>query len=209
MNLLRQLFLLLLVANLGALAWLYEQPAVVVYSKPATDPGIPGLVLRKEYLQLERGVQRLPAQACWRIGPFQSEKQMQNAWKALEYIALDMQHSKTISRVSRGYLLSIPPSADFNQAQKIIRKLANAGITDAYIYKQGIMANAIFVGQYEQLEMAQARLMLVQAQGLEVVLKNIQSETAQWWIKATVRNTLGFMQWQKEFTPAVAINACL
>lgn len=209
MNLLRQLFLLLLVANLGALAWLYEQPDVVVYSKPATDPGIPGLVLRKEYLQLERGVQRLPANACWRIGPFQSEKQMQIAWKALEYIALDMQHSKTISRVSRGYLLSIPPSTDFNQAQKIIQKLANAGITDAYIYKRGVMANAIFVGQYEQLEMAQARLMLVQAQGLEVELKNIQSESTQWWIKATVRNTLGFMQWQKEFSPAVAINECL
>jgi hypothetical protein len=197
------------VANLGALAWLYEQPKDVVYSKPATDPGIPGLVLRKEYLQLERGVQRLPANACWRIGPFQTENQMQIAWKALEYIALDMQHSKTINRVSRGYLLSIPPSTDFNQAQKIIRKLTNVGITDAYIYKQGIMANAIFVGQYEQLEMAQARLMLVQAQGFEVELKNIQSETPQWWIKATVRDTLGFLQWQKEFTPAVAINECL
>ena len=209
MNLLRQLFLLLLVANLGAFAWLYEQPAVVVYSKPATDPGIPGLVLRKEYLQLERGVQRLPAQACWRIGPFQSEKQMQNAWKSLEYIALDMQHSKTISRVSQGYLLNIPPSTDFNQAQKIIQKLVKAGITDAHIYEQGPMANAIFVGQYEQLEMAQARLTLLQTEGLEVVLKNIQSETAQWWIKATVRNTLGFMQWQKEFVPAVAVNECL
>lgn len=209
MNLLRQLFLLLLVANLGALAWLYDQPRVVVYSKPATDPGIPGLVLRKEYLQLERGVQRLPADSCWRVGPFQSEKQMQNAWKALEYIALDMQHSKTISRLSQGYLLRIPPSTDFNQAQKIIQKLADAGITDATIYKQGPMANAIFVGQYEQLEMAQARLALLQALGFEVKLDNIQSETAQWWIKATVRNTLGFMQWQKEFSPAVAINACL
>lgn len=208
MNLLRQLVLLLLFVNIGTFFWLYRQPDIVVYQKPVTDPGVPGLVLRQEYLQLEPGMQRLKATTCWRIGPFLTEKHMQNAWRSLEYVALDMQQSKSVRRDNQGYTLTIPPSNTFQQAERLRLKLIQAGITDAHIYEQGPLANAIFVGQYTQLELAQEKQKLVQAQGLEVELSSVQSEIIEWWIQASIRNEAGFMQWQKELKPIVPVSEC-
>jgi hypothetical protein len=209
LNKLRQLFLLVLIANVAVFIWLSREPASVVYQKPETDPGVPGLVLRQEYLQLQPAMQRLQANACWRIGPFQTERQMQSAWKSLEYVALDMQQSSSVNRINQGYTLTIPPSATFQQAEQVLQKIVQAGIADAHIYENGPLTNAIFLGQFEQLDLAMDRQKIVQSQGLEVELRSLQTELVQWWIQATIRNTEGFMQWQKELKPAVPVSECL
>jgi hypothetical protein len=208
MNKLRQLFVLLLFANLGALAWWHWRPSEVVYTKPVTDPGLPGLVLHHEFLQLDDNKQRLQATACWIIGPYASEDEMLFAYTSLEYIVLDMQHSKNIKSFSNGYELNIPPSANISQAQLIIKQLKDSGISNAHIYEQGPMTLAVSLGQFEQLADAQALQRQVQALGYEVELKGMQSERPEWWIKATLRNQEGFKQWLAEQTPIVNARDC-
>lgn len=208
MNKLRQLFVLLVFANLGAWAWWQWRPSEVVYTKPVTDPGIPGLVLHHEFLKLKDNNQRLQATACWLVGPYASEDEMLSAYSSLEYIVLDMQHSKSMTSTSNGYELNIPPSANISQAQLIIQQLKASGIANVHVYEQGPMALAVSLGQFEQLEDAQALQHQVQALGYEVELKSMQSEKPEWWIKATLRNQDGFKQWLAEQTPILNTRNC-
>lgn len=208
MNKLRQLLVLLIFANLGAMAWWQWRPTEIIYTKPVTDPGIPGLVLHHEFLRLQDNKQRLQATACWLIGPYSSEQEMLSAYNSLEYIVLDMQHSKSMTTLSNGYEINIPASADMKQAQIIVQQLAVAGITDAHVYEQGPRALAVSLGQFEQLEVAQRVQQQVQALGYEVELTGIQSEKPEWWIKANLRNQEGFTQWLAEQIPMVQTRNC-
>lgn len=209
MNKLRQLFVLLIFANLGAMAWWHWRPSEIVYTKPVTDPGIPGLVLHHEFLQLKDNKQRLQATACWLVGPYASEDDMLSAYKSLEYVVIDMQHTKNIASISHGYELNIPPSANINQAQLIVQQLNASGISNAHVYELGPMALAVSLGQFEQLVDAQALQQQVQALGYEVELKSIQSEKLEWWIKATLSNQEGFKQWLAEQSPMLNAHNCL
>ena len=208
MNKIRHLLVLLIFANLGALAWWHWRPTEIIYSKPVTDPGIPGLVLHQEFLRLQDNKQRLQATACWLIGPYVSEDEMLTAYSSLEYIVLDMQHSKSMTTISNGYEINIPPSASRKQAQLIVQQLSTVGISNTYILEQGPMALAVSLGQYKQLEDAQIVQQEVQALGYEVQLKGLQSEKPEWWIKATLRNQEGFTQWLTEQTPTAQTRPC-
>lgn len=208
MNKIRQLIVLLLFANLGALAWWHWRPTEIIYSMPVTEPGIPGLVLHHEFLRLQDNKQRIQATACWLIGPYNSEVKMLLAYDSLEYIVLDMQHSKSMTAISNGYEVNIPASANMQQAQLIVEQLNAAGITNVHVYEQGPMALSVSLGQFEQLEDAQLVQQQVQVLGYEVELKAIQSEKPEWWIKVTLRNQEGFKQWLSEQTPTVQTQNC-
>ena len=137
MKVLRQLCVLLIFANVGIALWWYFRTDVISYSKPETEPGVPSLILHQEFLKLEHGKQRLQSSACWMIGPFASEGAMQHAMQTLEYVALDMQHRKTMLSDSQGYQVSLPPSADRKQAEILLDKLRNAGIENPGIIEIG------------------------------------------------------------------------
>ena len=207
-NVLRSLCVLLLIANIGVAFWLRFMPDDVQYAKPVTDPDIPGLVLRQEYLKLERNERRLQASACWLIGPFVSEKRMQEAWQSLEYVALDMQSRKTVQSLHQGYEVRIPPSASKAEAESLAELLVSAGVDKPQVIAQGASANAVSMGRFNELAEAEKKQKLAQSLGLEAVLTSVQRDVTQWRIEATVRNQAGFERWLLELTPKVPAQPC-
>lgn len=205
MRWLRRLCLLLLFANAGALAWhLRHREPTATGGLPATEPGTPGLILHQEYLRLERSQRRLPADACWRLGPFPDEAAMRLAWQSLEYIALDLQMRRSEVVRSAGYRLRVPPAADRAEAELLRESLLTAGFAQARIEA----GHGIDLGVYADLAEAENRRRTVQQLGLEVLLRAEQARSSQWWIDTSVRNAAGFRQWLNEQTPPVAAAPC-
>ncbi len=209
MNALRSICLLLITANIVLVFWQFWRPIETQYAKPAADPDSPSLILHQEYLQLENAKQRLAANACWILGPFSSEKQMQEAWQSLEYIALDMQSSKNIKVTPEGYQVSIPPSINETEARILLESMLASGIDSARLISDGSSKNALTLGIFSSLIDAQKKQKLAQALGFEAILTSVQSEKTQWQIVATVRNQAGFKQWQAELIPRVPAQPCL
>lgn len=208
MNALRTICLLLITANVVLYFWQFWRPLETQYAKPATDPDKPSLVLRQEYLQLEKSQQRLASEACWILGPFDSEKQMQDAWQSLEYIALDMQSSKTEQVIPTGYQVIIPPSSNQAEAQDLLESLIAAGLDNGQVITEGDSKYAVTMGHFTELAEAQRKQKLAQGLGLEAVLSSKQSVKERWQIEATIRNQAGFTQWQAELTPKVPAQPC-
>ncbi len=208
MNAIRPLCLLLLVANAVLIFWQFWRPQEMQFAKPAADPDKPSLILRQEYLQLEKSKQRLTAAACWILGPFDSEKQMQDAWQSLEYIALDMQSSKTVLVNTTGYQVVIPPSGSDAEAQSLLELLITAGLDGGRVITDGPMKHAVSMGRTMNLEDSLKKQKLAQELGLEAVLSSSISENERWQIIATVRNQEGFRQWRTELTPQVPVQPC-
>lgn len=202
---LRRLCLLLLFANVGALVWhvRHREPSAAALL-PATEPGMPGLILHQEYLQLERGQRRLQADACWQLGPFPDEAAMRRAWQSLEYVALDLQMRRTDAVRAAGYRLRVPPAASRAEAELLRESLLAAGFGAARIEAD----HGIDLGSYADLAGAESRQRTAQQLGLEVLLRAEQARTAHWWIDASVRNTAGFRQWLAEQTPPVGAAPC-
>lgn len=207
-NLLRSLCVLLLTANIGMALWLRFMPDEVQYAKPVTDPDVPGLVLRQEYLKLERNERRLQASTCWLIGPFASQKHMQDAWQSLEYVALDMQSRKTVQSLHQGYEVRIPPSASKSDAESLAELLVSAGVDRPQVIVDGASAHAVSMGRFSELAEAEKKQKLAQKLGLEAVLTSVQSDVTQWRIEATVRNQAGFERWLIELSPKVPAQPC-
>ncbi len=208
MNALRSFCLLLITTNIVLAFWQFWRPAEIQYAKPASDPDSPSLILHQEYLKLEQSKQRLAADACWILGPFDTEKQMQVAWQSLEYIALDMQSSKTLQVSPQGYRVIIPPSVNEAEARILLELLVAAGVDSGKIMTDGSLKNAVSMGRFSSLAEAQKKQKLAQGLGLEAQLTSVQSEKSQWHIVATLRNQAGFSQWQAEQSPKVPAQAC-
>jgi hypothetical protein len=207
-NTLRSLCVLLVTANIAVAIWLRWAPDEVRYAKPVTDPAVPGLVLRQEYLQLEQNKRRLEPEACWLIGPFASQKHMHEAWQSLEYVALDMQQRKTVQSLHQGYEVRIPPSASRAEALSLAEQLIASGVDGTRVVAQGPSVNAVSMGRFVDLAEAEKMQKLAQGLGLEAVLTSIQTEAVQWRIEATVRNQEGFDRWLIELTPKVPVQPC-
>lgn len=205
MNGLRRLIVLAVFANIGIWLWRHFEPVTVQRTLPATESGLPGLILQQEYRQLQQGKQRLQG-SCWRIGPYADEAAMSRAWQSLEYITLDVQKRRISPAGKTLYELSVPASASREAAALVAESLATTGIQSPQILSD----NTLFLGQYPDLARAEGIQRQAEQLGIEVLLAS-RRETlaAQWWLEVTVRNTLGFEQWQTEQKPRVQALPCI
>lgn len=201
---LRRLCVLLISANLGIFAWSMLHTEQIRYALPATEPGIPGLMLRQEYLQLQQGDTQSLRGQCWQIGPFADEASLQTAWQSLEYIALDMQRRKAALVSSSGYRLQVPASASRKEAELLRESLIAAGVAQIRIRPDF----SIDLGVYADLESAQRQQRRVQQLGIEALLGSLQNNRTEWWIDASIVNAKAFQQWQAEQVPAIPARVC-
>lgn len=205
MNWLRRLIVLAVFANIGVWLWRQFEPVTVQQTLPATESGTPGLILQQEYRQLEQGKQRLQG-TCWRIGPYADEATVGLAWQSLEYIAVDVQKRQISPMGQTLYELSVPASSNREAAGLVAESLTTTGIQSPQIQAD----NSLFLGRYPDLAQAENIQRQAEQLGIEVRLSSRrESLAAQWWLEVTVRNTLGFEQWQTEQKPRVQALPCI
>lgn len=205
MNWLRRLIVLAVFANAGVWLWRHHETVASQPALPTTESGIPGLILQKEYRQLQQGKQRLQG-SCWRVGPYADEATVGRAWQSLEYIALDVQKRRITPGGKTLYELSVPASSNREAAALVAESLATTGIRAPEIRSD----NTLFLGRYPDLAEAEGIQRQAEQLGIEVLLAS-RRETldTQWWLEVTVRNMLGFEQWQTEQNPRVQALPCV
>lgn len=204
MNWLRRLIVLAVFANAGVLVWRHVEPATVHETLPGTESGMPGLILHQEYRQLELGKRKLGG-VCWRVGPYADELALGRAWQSLEYLAVEVQKHQIRPLGATAYILTVPASANAEAAALLAESLASTGMPSPEILPD----NTLSLGRYPDLAHAETVQRQAQQLGIEVLLASErESLPAQWWLDVTVRNGMGFSQWQAEQTPRVQALAC-
>jgi hypothetical protein len=189
----RIVFLLLLALNIGVGCWLYFAPQSSASQLPATDPGVPKLVLLSEQ---EHGGEANAAElasapestadlgndTCTSIGPFATQADMRGALNALTPLVSRIQYREAHSTETRGYWVYLPALASREQALTIARQLSAKGVRDYYVVTAGDQQNTISLGLFRDKGNADKRRGEVSALGFAPDLVTRTEELPVYWV---------------------------
>jgi len=189
----RIVFLLLLALNIGVGCWLYFAPQSSASQLPATDSGVPKLVLLSEQ---EHGGEANAAElasapestadlgndTCTSIGPFATQADMRGALNALTPLVSRIQYREAHSTETRGYWVYLPALASREQALTIARQLSAKGVRDYYVVTAGDQQNTISLGLFRDKGNADKRRNEVSALGFAPDLVTRTEELPVYWV---------------------------
>jgi len=196
---LRLLFVLLIMLNIVAAAWLLlGQPYAHV--PPATDPGVPELHLLSE----------LPAQAataavadsvaalvpapvaananaptelrCLTLGPFATPHDLQQARSALTPLTRRMRSRQEQVAQSHSWWVYLPAPGSRAQALALTRQLAARGLKDYFVVGGGDQPNTISLGLFRDQDNARKRRNDVTAAGFPARITERTESVPQYWL---------------------------
>ncbi len=152
----RALFLLLLAANLGAVSWLVFAPDMHATEAPASDPGVPKLVLLSERDRGDDASAELAAppetradqrnDECHSIGTFPTQADVRAAISTLTPLTRRIQFREAHATQARGYWVYLPALQTREQALAAARQLSSKGVRDYYVVTAGDQQNTISLG---------------------------------------------------------------
>lgn len=196
---LRLLFVLLVMLNIVAGAWLFlGQPYTHV--PPATDPGVPELRLLSELpaqaaTAAPAAVVPTPAPApatatadasaaprCLTIGPFDTPHDLQQARNALTPVARRMRSRQEQVAQSRSWWVYLPAPGSRAQALALTRQLAAHGISDYFVVSSGDQPNTISLGLFKDQDNARKRRAGVAAAGFPARITERTETVPQYWL---------------------------
>lgn len=165
----RILFILLLAANLGLGAWLWQsaRPAPPL---PAVDPGVAKLALLSErevrdpnaataeLAAAPETVEEWQARRCLAIGPFSTQSDARAALDRLTPYVERIRVREEYVRQSRGYAVFLPAPATREEALAAARALQQRGVRDYYVVTAGPQQNTISLGLFSSRENAERRV---------------------------------------------------
>lgn len=189
----RILFLLLLALNIGAAAWLYSSPRDVGALLPASDAGVPKLVLlsENEHDSIAGNAEMasppetradLLRDVCGSIGPFATQADMRAAVNALTPVVARIQFREENTVAARGYWVYLPAPANRERALAIARELSNKGLSDYYIVTAGEQPNTISLGLFRDPANAEKRRNEIVALGFKPEVNQRSDEVQVYWI---------------------------
>lgn len=207
---LRLLFVLLVMLNIVAGAWLLlGQP--YAHLPAATDPGVPELHLLSE----------LPAQAataapaasvaasaspapvaaaastggasapsanapaglrCLTLGPFATPHDLQQARDALAPVSKSMRSRQEQVSQSRSWWVYLPAPGSRAQALALTRQLAARGINDYFVVGGGDQPNTVSLGLFKDQDNARKRRAEVAAAGFPARVTERTEAVPQYWL---------------------------
>ncbi|HKR75772.1 MAG TPA: SPOR domain-containing protein [Rhodanobacter sp.] len=196
---LRLLFVLLVMLNIVAAAWLLlGQPYAHV--PPATDPGVPELHLLSELpaqtaTAAVAGSVAAPAPAtaaadanapaelrCLTLGPFATPHDLQQARNALAPLTQRMRSRQEQIAQSRSWWVYLPAPGSRAQALALTRQLAARGIKDYFVVSGGDQPNTISLGLFKDQDNARKRRADVAAAGFPASLTERTESAPQYWL---------------------------
>jgi len=189
----RIVFLLLLALNIGVACWLYFAPQSSASQLPATDRGVPKLVLLSEQEHVgEASAAELatapesPADlrndTCTSIGPFGTQADMRGALNALTPLVSRIQYREAHATETRGYWVYLPAMSSREQALTIARQLSAKGVRDYYVVTAGDQQNTISLGLFRDKGNAEKRRAEVAALGFTPELVTRTEELPVYWV---------------------------
>ncbi|BFI95066.1 MAG: hypothetical protein RSP_05760 [Rhodanobacter sp.] len=209
---LRLLFVLLVMLNIVAGAWLFlGQPYTHV--PPATDPGVPELRLLSELPAQAATIAPAPPPAptpppplaaanantsaaplCLTLGPFTTPHDLQQARDAIAPVAKQMRSRQEEVAQSRSWWVYLPAPGTRAQALALTRQLAARGISDYFVVSSGDQPNTISLGLFKDEENARKRRASVAAAGFPARITERSETTPQYWLDLVTVN--GNVDWR-------------
>jgi hypothetical protein len=164
----RALFLLLAALNVGAACWLAFAHGPTAAIPPATDAGVPKLVLlaerdnggvaaNAELSEAPESKADLASDQCRSIGPFPTQADLRTAMNALTPLTRRIQFHETHATQTRGYWVYLPAVASREQALATARTLSAKGVRDYYVVTAGDQQNTISLGLFRDPGNAERR----------------------------------------------------
>lgn len=187
--LVRVLVLLLVVLNVGAIAWIastYGDPPPVASQ---VENGVAPLLLLSERDAGLRTVAtpdtQVPPRAddvCMSIGPFSNSSDVRAAMVALTPLTRRIQFRDAQLQRSRGWWVYLPTYPNQDEALEAARKLAERGIKDYYVISAGDQQNTISLGLFRERSGAERRQAELQSLGLQTQIGERTDVTPAYWI---------------------------
>lgn len=196
---LRLLFVLLIMLNIVAAAWLLlGQPYAHV--PPATDPGVPELHLLSELpaqpvtaAVADSVAAPAPAPAaananapaqlrCLTLGPFATPHDLQQARSALTPLTRRMRSRQEQVAQSHSWWVYLPAPGSRAQALALTRQLAARGLKDYFVVGGGDQPNTISLGLFRDQDNARKRRADVIAAGFPARITERTESAPQYWL---------------------------
>ena len=200
--LLRATIVMLVMLNLGAVAWWLLRP--VVASATATQAVVadgPGLRLVGEPIAAITPAASLPAtppiqaevatvsanpaqDVCLRFGPFAEPAARDAARAALSAAGVSAVTRDSPARSARGWKVAMPAMASREEAVAMAERIKAAGISDLYVMNEGADANSIALGRFGGEEAARRREAELRGKGFAAQASPLGDTPAQAWLDA-------------------------
>lgn len=208
--LIRALIVLLIVLNLGVAAWWIAAGAPAHTKAPLVQPtDVPRLLLVREGAGAPASTQR-PADVavapgpvataslrCFSLGPFDAEAAARTAVERLRGTVSLARPRQAPARGASAYNVFLPPAPDRAQALVEAARVGAAGFDDFLVVNTGELVNAVALGRYGSLEVAQRRQAALQAAGFAAQVSAVGARMPpQWWLD--VRAPTGFSAQQAQ-----------
>jgi hypothetical protein len=189
----RMLFLLLVALNIGVGCWLYFVPESAATQLPATDAGVPKLVLLSEQepatesnaAELATAPESsadLRNDSCSSIGPFATQADMRGAINALTPLVSRIQYREAHATETRGYWVYLAAMPSREQALATARELSQKGVRDYYVVTAGDQQNTISLGLFRDRGNADKRRNEVAALGFNPEMNKRTEELPVYWV---------------------------
>ena len=188
----RALFLLLLAANLGAASWLVFAPNMRAAPAPASDPGVPKLVLLSERDRGDDASAEMAAppesradlgnDECHSIGTFPTQADVRAAIGTLTPLVRRIQFREAHSTQARGYWVYLPALATREQALSTARQLSSKGVRDYYVVTAGDQQNTISLGLFRDQGNADRRRAEIVALGFAPQVNTRTEDLPAYWL---------------------------
>ncbi|MCH6572429.1 MAG: SPOR domain-containing protein [Proteobacteria bacterium] len=173
----RNFLLVLLLINLGILAWYHwlREPYTNAPVAPSYE-GLPSLELAggqpveqpgPQVFSMKTGEELLNAgvSECRSIGPFSKADDAEEAARTLQGLDFSVRRRSEPGQLFVGYWVNIAAAEDRAAAEVITDALRADGVTDFYIVPSGDDQNAISLGVFSELGRAQRRLQQLSDRG--------------------------------------------
>ncbi|MEO7064892.1 MAG: SPOR domain-containing protein [Dokdonella sp.] len=198
----RALFLLLLALNIGGACWLmfaHRPPAAAL---PATDPGVPKLVLLSERDSENDGDAASAELAsapesnadiandqCRTIGPFPTQADTRVAMNTLTPLTKRIRVREAHTTQTRGYWVYLPAQASREQALGMARTLSAKGVRDYYVVTAGDQQNTVSLGLFRDQGNAERRRAEIAALGLAPKVNTRTEDMPVYWLDFALNGT--------------------
>jgi hypothetical protein len=126
------------------------------------------------------------SQACMMLGPFVAEADFASLKLELQQLFEQVRQRESKAIVDQGYWVFVPPFSSRTEAIQATDQLQEVGASEFYVIGSGNSANAVSLGVYNRLEMAEQRRNELHSLGLvlDIQISRQTDIKSSYWLEA-------------------------